>query len=113
MPDGTSTYARGISSVAAGSLAVELLPEGTHRLGSRTPIGPRLAHVIDKTPTVRSGSRTLLEGPGFEVEAFAGRPPAAHRWADRMPDVVVMEPHDRGPDALDVLRRWHAQVPSP
>ncbi|HEV7679151.1 MAG TPA: response regulator [Candidatus Dormibacteraeota bacterium] len=113
MPDRGSTYARGVASVAAGSLAVELLPEGTHRLGSRTPIGPRLAHVVDSTPTVRSITRTLLEVHGFEVEAFAGLDAAAQRCAARMPDVVVMEPHDREADALDVLRRWHAQVASP
>jgi CheY-like chemotaxis protein len=113
MPEGRSTYARGISSVAAGSLAVELLPEGTHRLGTRTPIGPRLAYVVDNTPTVRAITSTLLEVHGFEVEAFADLDAAAHRCAERKPDVVVMEPRDREADALDVMRRWHAQVQAP
>jgi len=110
MSQPTSSYAHGIQSVAAGSRAVELLPEGTNRLGTRTPIGPRVAYVIDGTPAVRTITRTLLEVHGFTVEGFGGLDEAAARCAERRPDVAVMEPHDRERDALDVLRAWHERV---
>lgn len=109
-PDGKAPYASGIQSVAAGSRAVELLPEGTGRLGTRTPIGPRLAYVIDSTPTMRTIAGTLLEVHGFTVESFADIGAAATRCSERQPDVAVMEPHDRERDALDVLRDWHDNV---
>jgi two-component system, chemotaxis family, chemotaxis protein CheY len=103
-------YGEGISSVAAGSLAVELLPEGTRRLGRRTPIGPRLAFVIDSTPTMRTIQGTLLQVHGFSVESFAALDVAMRRCGEVVPDVVVMEPHDAAADALDVLRSWHQAV---
>jgi two-component system chemotaxis response regulator CheY len=109
MPDSTS-YATGIQSVAAGSRAVELLPEGTNRLGTRTAIGPRLAYVIDTAPAMRTIAITLLEVNGFTVEGFDGIDAAAARCQERMPDVTVMEPHDRELDALDVLRGWSERV---
>lgn len=99
-----TSYARGVQSVAAGSRAVELLPEGTNRLGTRTPIGPRLAYVIDGTPSMRTIAGTLLEVHGFTVEGFSDLDEAAARCAEQAPDVAVMEPHDRERDALDVLR---------
>ena len=110
MSHSTSPYAHGIQSVAAGSRAVELLPEGTNRLGPRTPIGPRVAYVIDSTPAMRTITRTLLEVNGFTVEGFGELDEAAERCAERRPDVAVMEPHDRERDALDVLRTWHERV---
>jgi DNA-binding response OmpR family regulator len=110
MSQHTSSYAQGIQSVAAGSRAVELLPEGTNRLGTRTPIGPRIAYVIDGTPAVRTITRTLLEVNGFTVEGFGELDEAAERCAEQMPDVAVMEPRDRERDALDVLRDWHRSV---
>lgn len=113
MPDGKRTYATAISSVAAGSRAVELLPEGTQRLGSRATIGPRLAYVIDQTPAMRTIAQTLLEVQGFTAESFATVDAALDRCAVQLPDVVVMEPHDRKRDALDVLRAWHAQIGAP
>jgi DNA-binding response OmpR family regulator len=109
MPHSTS-YATGIQSVAAGSRAVELLPEGTNRLGTRTPIGPRLAYVIDSTASMRTIAGTLLEVHGFTVEGFAGIEEAAARCAEQLPDVAVMEPHERDRDALDVLRTWADSV---
>ncbi len=105
-----TSYARGVQSVAAGSRAVELLPEGTNRLGTRTPIGPRTAYVIDSTPSMRTIARTLLEIHGFTVEGFAGIDEAAERCAEQAPDVAVMEPRDRERDALDVLRDWDGRV---
>jgi two-component system chemotaxis response regulator CheY len=110
MPDGKRTYATSIPSVAAGSRAVELLPEGTGRLGARTPIGPRLAFVIDRTPSMRTIAGTLLEVQGFTVEEFATADAALDRCATQLPDVVVMEPHHRERDALDVLRAWHRSI---
>lgn len=108
-----TSYAHGIQSVAAGSRAVELLPEGTNRLGTRTPIGPRLAYVVDGTPSNRAIAGTLLEVNGFTVESFAHLDEAAARCAQQAPDVVVMEPRDRALDALDVLRAWHERVEGP
>jgi len=105
-----TSHPSGVHSVAAGSRAVELLPEGTSRLGSRTPIGPRLAFVIDSTPAMRTITRTLLEVHGFTVEGFADLDAAAERCAEQAPDVTVMEPHDRERDALDVLRDWHGRA---
>ena len=105
-----TSYATGIQSVAAGSRAVELLPEGTNRLGTRTPIGPRTAYVIDSTLSMRTIARTLLEIHGFTVEGFAGIDEAAERCAEKTPDIAVMEPRDRERDALDVLREWHLRV---
>jgi CheY-like chemotaxis protein len=110
MPDGKPNSASSITSVAAGSRAVELLPEGTGRLGSRTPIGPRLAFVVDRTPSMRTIASTLLEVEGFTVEAFASLDAALERCAAQRPDVTVMEPHDRERDALDVLRSWHQRI---
>lgn len=110
MSDGNATYASGVRSVAAGSLAVELLPEGTGRLGTRTPIGPRLAFVVDRTPTMRTIHSNLLQVHGFTVEDFETVEDATQRCAEVSPDVVVMEPHTMGVDALEVLRRWHDSV---
>jgi len=110
MPDGVARYATGIQSVAAGSRAVELLPEGTERLGTRTPIGPRLAYVIDRTVSTRTVTERVLDVHGFTVETFAEPEDAADRCAEQPPDVAVMEPHDRERDALDVLREWHVRV---
>jgi DNA-binding response OmpR family regulator len=106
----STSYPAGVPSVAARSRAVELLPEGTNRLGPRTPIGPRLAYVIDDTPAMRTIAGTLLEVHGFTVEGFADLGAAAERCAEQAPDVAVMEPHDRDRDALDVLREWHQTV---
>jgi len=105
MPD-NSAYATGIQSVAAGSRAVELLPESTNRLGTLTPIGERFACVIDSTPSTRTVAGTALQVSGFSVEGFADIGSAAERCAERVPDVVVMEPHQRDRDALAVLRAW-------
>jgi CheY-like chemotaxis protein len=112
VPESRSVYASAISSVAAGSRAVELLPEGTGRLGSRNPIGPRLAFVIDSTRSTRTIAGTLLEVHGFTVEAFESLDDAVQRCELRRPDVVVMEPHRRDRDALEVLRDWHARIGS-
>lgn len=105
MPD-NNAYATGIHSVAAGSRAVELLPESTNRLGTLTPIGPRFAYVIDSTPSTRTVAGTALQVSGFTVEGFADIESAAARCAERAPDVVVMEPHQRDRDALTVQRAW-------
>lgn len=105
MPD-NAAYASGIQSVAAGSRAVELLPESTNRLGTLTPIGPRLACVVDSTPSTRTVAATALQVSGFDVEGFADVESAAARCAERVPDVVVMEPRERDRDALAVLRAW-------
>ncbi len=105
-----SGYASGIRSVVAGSRAVELLPEGTNRLGSRTPIGERTAFVVDSTPSMRTIAGTLLQVHGFSVADFADIDAAAERCVEQPPDVVVMEPHDRDRDALEVLRSWSARV---
>jgi len=110
VPDANAAYAAGVSSVAAGSRAVELLPEKTGRLGTRTPIGPRLAFVVDSTPTMRTIDSTLLEVHGFSVEAFETLDDAVRACAARRPDVVVMEPRTAGVDALDVLARWQRGV---
>lgn len=111
MPEeGNGSYASGVPSIAAGSLAVELLPEGTSRLGTRTPIGPRLAFVVDRTPSMRTIHSTLLQVNGFTVEAFASIDDARGRCADVCPDVVVMEPRAMGVDPMDVLRNWHDTV---
>ena len=103
-------YADGVPSIAAGSLAVELLPEGTGRMGTRTSIGPRLAFVIDRTPSMRTIHSSLLQVHGFAVEAFDTFDDAAQRCAQSAPDVVVMEPRTAGVDPLEVLREWHAAV---
>lgn len=108
--DANAAYASGVSSVAAGSRAVELLPEKTGRLGTRTPIGPRLAFVIDSTPAMRTIDATLLEVHGFSVEAFETLDDAIHACREHVPDVVVMEPRAAGADALDALVRWHDGV---
>jgi DNA-binding response OmpR family regulator len=108
--EGDASYASGVPSIAAGSLAVELLPEGTSRLGSRTPIGPRLAFVVDRTPSIRTIHSTLMQVHGFSVETFATLDDARGRCADVCPDVVVMEPRAMGVDAMDVLREWHDAV---
>ncbi|HXA29120.1 MAG TPA: response regulator [Candidatus Angelobacter sp.] len=110
MAEGDASYASGIQSVAAGSRAVELLPEGTGRLGARSPIGPRLAYVIDSTPTMRTIAGTLLEVHGFTVESFDTFEGAVSRCGEQTPDVAVMEPHHRERDALDVLRGWHDDI---
>jgi DNA-binding response OmpR family regulator len=109
LPD-SSAYAQGIASIAAGSRAVELLPEGTGRLGTLTSIGPRTAVVIDATSTTRNLVTRLLDVHGFSVDPFDNLAEAAERCAATTPDVVVMEPHDRDVDALDVLRAWHERV---
>ena len=108
--EGNGSYASGVPSIAAGSLAVELLPEGTGRMGTRTPIGPRLAFVVDRTPSMRTINSTLLQVNGFSVETFASLDDAGGRCADVCPDVVVMEPRAMGVDPMDVLRAWHDAV---
>ena len=113
MPD-SSAYAQGISSIAAGSRAVELLPEGTGRLGTLTSIGPRTAVVIDATRTTRNLITRLLDVHGFTIDDFDNMEDAAQRCAVATPDVVVMEPRDKDLDALDVLRSWNERVaPAP
>ena len=110
MPHRISPYATGVASVVAGSRAVELLPGGTGRLGSRTSIGPRRAAVIDSTRSVRDIQSTLLQVHGFEVEAFADLRDAVAHCRDHPPDVVVMEPRSAGRDALAVLAQWHEAI---
>lgn len=110
MPDGNAAYATGIASVAAGSLAVELLPEKTGRLGTRTSIGPRLALVVDGTLSMRTIHGTLLQLHGFDVEAYASLDEAAARCRAVTPDVVVMEPRALGADSLHVLGAWRERV---
>ena len=103
---GSDAFGTGVPSVAAGSLAVELLPEGTGRLGSRTSIGPRLAVVVDRTAGMRTVHTTLQQVSGFAVECFDTLDDVARR-SGGPPDVVVMEPRSQGTDPLRVLRRWH------
>jgi two-component system chemotaxis response regulator CheY len=110
MPDTNAAYAAGVSSVAAGAHAVELLPEKTGRLGTRTSIGPRLAFVIDSTPAMRTIDSTLLEVHGFTVQAFEQLDEAVQACRAAVPHVVVMEPRTAGSDPLDVLARWHRGV---
>jgi two-component system, chemotaxis family, chemotaxis protein CheY len=110
MPDANARYGSDITSIAAGSRAVELLPEGTGRLGTRTGIGPRHALVVDRTPSMRTINSTLLQVHGFTVAAFDTVEGAVQACRERVPDVVVMEPHAMGVDPLDVLRDWCGQV---
>jgi DNA-binding response OmpR family regulator len=110
MSDPNAAYASGISSIAAGSNAVELLPERTGRLGTRTPIGPRVAFVIDRADSMRTIHTTLLGVNGFTVDAFATFDEAIQACRTRVPDVVVMEPRLVGVDALDILADWHRGV---
>jgi len=110
MPDANRAYISGISSVAAGSNAVELLPQETGRLGTRTAIGPRHAFVVDRADAMRTINGTLLGVNGFTVDAFPTLDEAIDACRDSVPDVVVMEPRAIGVDALDVLARWHQGV---
>lgn len=101
------SFAGRVPSVAARSMAVELLPEGAVRLGTLSSIGPRLAFVLDHAPSVRTIHTTLLQVHGFSVESFEDLDTAARRCNEASPDVVVMEPRGfaKG-DALEVLRGW-------
>jgi len=93
-----------------------VLPEGTRRGGSRDPIGPRTAFVVDASSSVQLIAHTLLEIAGFEVEVFGAPQPALQRAVERRPDVIVMEPRSPGIDALatmQTLRELHGSEAPP
>jgi two-component system chemotaxis response regulator CheY len=93
-----------------------VIPEGALRAGTREPIGPRTAFVVDASSSVQLIAHTLLEIAGFEVEVFGAPRPALQRAVERRPDVVVMEPRSPGIDALatmQALRELHGSEAPP
>jgi DNA-binding response OmpR family regulator len=81
---------------------------GSGAVGPRagTPAAmPQRVLVVDDDPTVSDVVRRYLERAGYEVDHAADGLAALDRFADRLPDLVVLDLMLPGVDGLEVCRR--------
>jgi two-component system OmpR family response regulator len=70
-----------------------------------------LIHLVEDDPEIRDLVCALLAREGWECAAFPDAAPFWAAWADRRPDLVILDVMMPGEDGLSICRRLQGAVP--